>query len=389
MTLTGPSRRRDRLTVVKDVLEGIWNGATLAFPVLRWKIASSQQPKSKEENATGSIWSLRESLMAICGYLMVGVVAYSFVFEEHWSVIDSLYFGVICFTTVGYGDLVPTSMPAKLFTCVFGLGGMVFLGLAIASIGASFVQAELRALRQAQRASLTRINGLLHFLPSFRRKQGTEAECAGQYVPSIDTTKENATLTGDSEKKDDEDCLWKMEYKLCIRRVLPSLGILVLGGVIMGVLEGWGWLDSIYYSIITCGTLGYGEFAPTTEWGRLYAVLFCPLAVAVAGEVLGNVVSLVVEKRKRQAFHNQVCQQELTTDSLKAMDLDKSGKVSKPEFVQFMLMELGIIDAEQVKELHGQFERFDVCKTGYLDAEDLRVLTEMRRKDRGKELGRR
>ncbi|PID68188.1 MAG: hypothetical protein CR968_02895 [Flavobacteriia bacterium] len=38
---------------------------------------------------------------------------------EGWSIIDALYFSVMTMSTVGYGDLTPTTDISKLFTVIF------------------------------------------------------------------------------------------------------------------------------------------------------------------------------------------------------------------------------------------------------------------------------
>ncbi len=38
---------------------------------------------------------------------------------EHWTGVDALYFSVMTMTTVGYGDLTPTTNISKIFTVVY------------------------------------------------------------------------------------------------------------------------------------------------------------------------------------------------------------------------------------------------------------------------------
>lgn len=64
----------------------------------------------------------------ILGALVVvaaGTTFYTIV--EDWPVLDALYFTVITLTTIGYGDLHPTTDLSKIFTIFFVLAGVSFL----------------------------------------------------------------------------------------------------------------------------------------------------------------------------------------------------------------------------------------------------------------------
>ena len=46
---------------------------------------------------------------------------------EGWSWLDSIYFVVVTFTTIGYGDLAPTMHITKIITIFVGLNGVAIL----------------------------------------------------------------------------------------------------------------------------------------------------------------------------------------------------------------------------------------------------------------------
>lgn len=54
--------------------------------------------------------------------LLIGGTSFYATFED-WSLVDSLYFSVMTLTTVGYGDLAPTTDVSKIFTTVYVLSG--------------------------------------------------------------------------------------------------------------------------------------------------------------------------------------------------------------------------------------------------------------------------
>jgi voltage-gated potassium channel len=54
--------------------------------------------------------------------LLIGTIFYSV--QEGWGLIDAFYFSVTTLTTVGFGDLSPTTPVGKLFTVGYILSGL-------------------------------------------------------------------------------------------------------------------------------------------------------------------------------------------------------------------------------------------------------------------------
>ncbi|MEM6997372.1 MAG: potassium channel family protein [Patescibacteria group bacterium] len=70
-------------------------------------------------------------LTSFAGLLLLGTLTYHAL--EDWSWVQSFYFSVVTLTTVGYGDLAPTTDGSRLFTSVYILFGVAiaisFLGV--------------------------------------------------------------------------------------------------------------------------------------------------------------------------------------------------------------------------------------------------------------------
>lgn len=89
-----------------------------------------------------------------------------------------------------------------------------------------------------------------------------------------------------------------VHYTLYVREVLVGFVVLILlGGVAISHLERIELGKAIYFAFITGVTIGYGDIAPETVWGRvvsvvigLVGVVFTGLTVAVATHALGDTV---------------------------------------------------------------------------------------------------
>jgi len=57
--------------------------------------------------------------------------------------------------------------------------------------------------------------------------------------------------------------------------------LVIVNAAVFHWLEGWDWLDSIYFVIITFTTIGYGDLTPTTPLTKLITIFVAVNGVAV------------------------------------------------------------------------------------------------------------
>ena len=84
--------------------------------------------------------------------------------------------------------------------------------------------------------------------------------------------------------------------------ILLSLAITVVtvGTVVFHLLEKWSWIDSLYFTVITLATVGYGDLTPTTPVGKLVAVIFVISGVGIFLAFLNKLMEQRVERREKR-----------------------------------------------------------------------------------------
>ena len=81
--------------------------------------------------------------------------------------------------------------------------------------------------------------------------------------------------------------------------VLLAVFLVALGTAGYMLIEGWSILDSLYMTVITLSTIGYGEVNPVSQIGRIFTLILIVMGVGFFLYVIGNVVQFLVEGRIR------------------------------------------------------------------------------------------
>jgi Ion channel len=283
---------------------------------------------------TDSTKALRGAIVHSILYLALGVLAYSVVFQ-HWPIVDSLYFSVVLFTTVGYGDLHPDSPGSMIFTMCFAMYGIVIVGVFLGIFGDM-------AFHRRNDIHKEKMDVMRHkYLQIFDRSSGVESE-ETQSVQNRPSSLVSA-------------------FAICRAQ---ALGFVVLCAVATPVvlLEKWSFVKGLYWAVITGTTIGLGDETPQHEWSRAICVLFVPLAVGFTGRFLSLIAGAY--------FYNTVHAEEekfmsrtLTLSDLNKMDIDNNGSVSPGEFLIFMLVTLQKVEQADIEDILALFHKLDKVLT--------------------------
>lgn len=87
--------------------------------------------------------------------------------------------------------------------------------------------------------------------------------------------------------------------------VVFTLFLLIGGTAFYHYYENWSWVDSAYFVVVALTTVGFGDFAPSTEFSRMVTIGFVFFGVAWLGAFVSLLVKTSQERRhqKVQAQH--------------------------------------------------------------------------------------
>lgn len=273
-------------------------------------------------------WKDRAKIISMYVFFLLVAWLYGFFFRK-WSFVDSIYFSVVTVHTVGYGDL--TVKHDSHYACIFG-AVYVFAGVAIL---------------------------------------GT---LAGEVI------------VGCIERYEDEMTFYTQQQYWrwhLIFGVVEVLSCLVIGTLGFAHLEDQEYSVSLYWAVVTASTVGFGDVVPETETGKLFAVVYIPVSIALLGSGVASFASIPMARRKaellgrltRNKFSRRDFEQLSHGAEIRRLNLSQDDDfITKNEFVLFLLLKLGKVGEEDLTQCQAIFDNLDRTDDGMLTSEDLSLL---------------
>lgn len=262
-------------------------------------------------------------------YYAVGVGVYGYL--EGWKPIDVVYFLTVTSTTVGYGDFTPVTMLGKLFTCFYALLGITVVLAALAPL-VSFLKGD------------------------WREKVLSCCGCEAQ----VDTTDLSLTM---------EQVNRRINYPRRYALALLGPGLVMVAGIKMhfvfinklpfdsteNVLKGLA--DSIYFTIITMSTIGYGDESPHNDLGKLLSCIWLPIAVVALADAISDVQMIRMRRMIRETDFEKLADECLERDAMRDGGAPNPDPVlSEGEFIVDQLLANELVDKAAVVAIKRQYK---------------------------------
>jgi len=258
----------------------------------------------------------------ICsGLLLIFFIACTMIFwalekDQGWSIIDAWYFVMVTANTVGYGVLVPSNDTTRVAVVLFIVFGMAF------SVFTLSLLTEIMLRNMEEYTTRSRIH---------------------EYTP--------------------------LDAKVLGMTVL--LVFMIAFGVVYGVvIEQWNFIESLYFTVVTMSTVGYGDYAPSKQENRLAISLYTLFAGGTFAAITSFTIASYVEVRKRAiSVHFLFCG--LNLEEMEKMPKDENGLIGRAEFLGYMLIQMGYVDELTLQMINDCFTSMDANGSGDLSVTDI------------------
>ncbi|GBG27747.1 Two-pore potassium channel 1 [Hondaea fermentalgiana] len=273
-------------------------------------------------------------ILGVFLYALIGALAFQYInplytsqgLDETYDTTfnDAFYFAVVTLSTVGYGDVVPYDDGTKLFTAGYVLVSLFLVGYAL------------------------EVSDFLFSIDVEELEEGNEEE-----------TKR----------------FMSRARKQLVINVLIVFLLMLVSTIFFVYVEDYSFVDSLYFTVTTLSTVGYGDLAPRTHEGRLFAIFWVTIGVFMLFRLIGSLMDVILESRKlrwraQREERQHVIREHLSarvgiiamrnvTDTEAIQHYTKRDLIevlTKMEFIMYRLEQEGKVDLSDFRRLDTAFK---------------------------------
>ncbi|TRY92478.1 hypothetical protein DNTS_028184 [Danionella cerebrum] len=184
------------------------------------------------------------------GVSPIGHTSYN---SSHWDLGSAFFFAGTVITTIGYGNIAPSTEGGKIFCILYAIFGIPLFGFLLAGIGDQLGTMFMKSILKVERVFRSR-----------RLKLGVD--------------RHGSVTLGYTEQKHKQISPTKIRVTSTILFIIAGCIIFVtIPAVIFKHIEGWSTLEAIYFVVITLTTVGIGDYVAGGDRKIEYMKWYKPL----------------------------------------------------------------------------------------------------------------
>jgi len=87
------------------------------------------------------------------------------------------------------------------------------------------------------------------------------------------------------------------EFKALFKLLLI---VLIIGVFFYTQVEGWSYIDAMYFAVITMSTIGYGDLTPETTFGKVFTMFYALVNVGIFVSLAAKIDAILLEKERQK-----------------------------------------------------------------------------------------
>ncbi|KAK6765835.1 hypothetical protein RB195_025634 [Necator americanus] len=203
-----------------------------------------------------------------------------------WTYPNSIFFATTVITTIGYGNLVPTTTSGRIACIIFALFGIPLLLVTIADIGkflSEFLSFLYKSYRSFKRKLIARRR---NSISEAIRKQSRRISLHYRSSSHSHTSETGSSKAGSlnlQEMDSDSESSMEDELRIPVFMVLfVLLAYTAIGGFLFQSWEGLQYFEAFYFCFITMATVGFGDIVPTEQVYMFFTMAYIIFGLSLA-----------------------------------------------------------------------------------------------------------